>query len=144
MMVQEYLADSEAELGVVLVDISFCRLTEYLLLTKRRMEEGNKIRNKADRTMTKLDDIYVETAKKILDRMFPHEDEMELEYQFLAAKFAVAKTCEVEAEIQDDYLMNIAEDYIYTVLWRWKKKYLSLSGTGKTNCYFFKEDKYQT
>ena len=39
MMVQEYLADSEAELGVVLVDISFCRLTEYLLLTKRRMEE---------------------------------------------------------------------------------------------------------
>ena len=47
---------------------------------------------------------------------------MELEYQFLAAKFAVAKTCEVEAEIQDDYLMNIAEDYIYTVLWRWKKE----------------------
>lgn len=71
MMVQEYLADSEAELGVVLVDISFCRLTEYLLLTKRRMEEGNKIRNKADRTMTKLDDIYVETAKKILDRHVP-------------------------------------------------------------------------
>ena len=96
MMVQEYLADSEVELGVVLVDISFCRLTEYLLLTKRRMEEGNKIRDKADRTMTKLDDVYVETAKKILDRMFPHEDEMELEYQFLAAKFAVAKTCEVE------------------------------------------------
>lgn len=57
MMVQEYLADSEAELGVVLVDISFCRLTEYLLLTKRRMEEGNKIRNKADRTMAKLVDI---------------------------------------------------------------------------------------
>lgn len=102
MMVQEYLADSEVELGVVLVDISFCRLTEYLLLTKRRMEEGNKIRDKADRTMTKLDDVYVETAKKILDRMFPHEDEMELEYQFLAAKFAVAKTCEVEAEIQDE------------------------------------------
>ena len=48
------------------------------------MEEGNKIRNKADRTMTKLDDIYVETAKKILDRMFPHEDEMELEYQFFS------------------------------------------------------------
>lgn len=105
MMVQEYLADSEVELGVVLVDISFCRLTEYLLLTKRRMEEGNKIRDKADRTMTKLDDVYVETAKKILDRMFPHEDEMELEYQFLAAKFAVAKTCEVEAEIQDDYML---------------------------------------
>lgn len=122
MMVQEYLADSEAELGVVLVDISFCRLTEYLLLTKRRMEEGNKIRNKADRTMTKLDDIYVETAKKILDRMFPHEDEMELEYQFLAAKFAVAKTCEVEAEIQDDYLMNIAEDYIYTVFMAMEKE----------------------
>ena len=36
--------------------------------------------------------IYVETAKKILDRMFPHEDEMELEYQFLAVKsFAVSK-----------------------------------------------------
>lgn len=122
MMVQEYLADSEAELGVVLVDISFCRLTEYLLLTKRRMEEGNKIRDKADRTMTKLDDIYVETAKKILDRMFPHEDEMELEYQFLAAKFAVAKTCEVEAEIQDDYLMNIAEDYIYTVFMAMEKE----------------------
>lgn len=121
-MIEEYLADSEAELGVVLVDISFCRLTEYLLLTKRRMEEGNKIRDKADRTMTKLDDIYVETAKKILDRMFPHEDEMELEYQFLAAKFAVAKTCEVEAEIQDDYLMNIAEDYIYTVFMAMEKE----------------------
>lgn len=122
MMVQEYLADSEAELGVVLVDIFFCRLTEYLLLTKKRMEEGNKIRNKADRTMTKLDDIYVETAKKILDRMFPEEDEMELEYQFLAAKFAVAKTCDVEAEIQDDYLMNIAEDYIYTVFMAMEKE----------------------
>ena len=61
-------------------------------------------------------------AKKILDRMFPHEDEMELEYQFLAAKFAVAKTCEVEAEIQDDYLMNIAEDYIYTVFMAMEKE----------------------
>ena len=64
----------------------------------------------------------VETAKKILDRMFPEEDEMELEYQFLAAKFAVAKTCDVEAEIQDDYLMNIAEDYIYTVFMAMEKE----------------------
>lgn len=108
------------------------------------MEEGNKIRNKADRTMTKLDDIYVETAKKILDRMFPHEDEMELEYQFLAAKFAVAKTCEVEAEIQvipDEYCRRL---HLHSFYGDGKRKYLSLSGTGKTNCYFFKEDKYQT
>lgn len=122
MMVQRNLAESEADLGVIFVDISFCRLTEYLLLTKKRMEENNKIRNKAERTLTKLDDIYIETAKKILDRMFPQEEEMELEYQFLAAKLAVAKTCEVEANIQDDYLMDIAEDYIYTVFMAMEKE----------------------
>lgn len=122
MMVQEYLADSEADLGVVLVDISFCRLTEYLLLTKKRIEDGNKIKNKADRIMTKLDDVYTETAQKILDRMFPEEENMDLEYQFLAAKLAVAKTCEVEAEIQDDELMNLAEDYIYTVFMAMEKE----------------------
>lgn len=122
MMVQKNLAESEADLGVIFVDISFCRLTEYLLLTKKRMEENNKIRNKAERTLTKLDDIYIETAKKILDRMFPKEEDMELEYQFLAAKLAVAKTCEVEAKIQDDYLMDIAEDYIYTVFMAMEKE----------------------
>lgn len=122
MMVQKNLSESEVDLGVIFVDISFCRLTEYLLLTKKRMEENNKIRNKAERTLTKLDDIYIETAKKILDRMFPKEEDMELEYQFLAAKLAVAKTCEVEAKIQDDYLMDIAEDYIYTVFMAMEKE----------------------
>lgn len=122
MMVQEYLADSENDMEVVLVDISFCRLTEYLLLTKKRIEDGNKIKTTADRTMTKLDDIYTNTAKKILNRMFPEEKKMELEFQFLAAKLAVAKTCEVEAVMQDDNLMNIAEDYIYTVFMAMEKE----------------------
>ena len=122
LLVQKYLSDSEVDLGVMLVDVSFCRLTEYLLITKKRMEDGNKIRNKAERTLTKLDDIYVEAAKKILDQLFPEEEEMELEYQFLAAKLAVAKTCEVEAEIQDDDLMNLAEDYIYTVFMTMEKE----------------------
>lgn len=55
MMVQEYLAQSEKKLGIILIDISFCRLTEYLLMSKSRIEEGKKITNTADRKMTELE-----------------------------------------------------------------------------------------
>ena len=81
-------------MGVVFVDISFCRLTEYLLLSQSRIKEGKKITNTADRKMTRLDEAYQKAAKRILDQMFPDEEDMELEYQFLAAKIFVAKTCE--------------------------------------------------
>ena len=43
MMVQEYLAQSEKKLGIILIDISFCRLTEYLLMSKSRLRKGKKL-----------------------------------------------------------------------------------------------------
>lgn len=116
LMVQEYLAQSEKRLGIIFIDISFCRLTEYLLMSKSRIEEGKKITNIADRKMTELDVSYVEAAKEILDKMFPTETEMDLEYRFLAAKLFVAKTCEPAGKMQDEELMDLAEDYISIVL----------------------------
>ena len=116
MMVQEYLAQSEKKLGIILIDISFCRLTEYLLMSKSRIEEGKKITNTADRKMTELEKSYLEAAKGILDKMFPMETEMDLEYRFLAAKLFVAKTCDPAGKVQDEKLMDLAEDYIFIVL----------------------------
>lgn len=129
MLAQEYLAESEKELGVVFVDISFCRITEYLLLTQKRIKEDKKIRDRADRKMTVLDDVYINAAKMILDRMFPGDSDMELEYQFLAAKLAVAKTCEVQAKLQDDDLMDLAKDYIDIVFRAMEKE----------NTFYYKE-----
>lgn len=116
MRVQEYLADSEKELGIVFVDISFCRLTEYLLLSQKRIKEGKKITHTADRTMTQLDDCYIRAARHILKQLFPDEENMTLEDQFLAAKLFVGRTCEVEEELQDEELMEVAEDYVSIVL----------------------------
>lgn len=115
MLVQKYLAESENELEIAYVDISFCRITEYLLLTQKRIKEGKKIRDCADRKMTALDESYLNAAKMILDQMFSNQKEMDLEYQFLAAKLAVAKTCEVRALVQDDDLMDLVNDYINIV-----------------------------
>lgn len=129
MLAQEYLAESEKELRVVFVDISFCRITEYLLLTQKRIKEDKKIRDRADRKMTVLDDVYINAAKMILDRMFPGDSDMELEYQFLAAKLAVAKTCEVQAKLQDDDLMDLAKDYIDIVFRAMEKE----------NTFYYKE-----
>ena len=129
MLAQEYLAESEKELGVVFVDISFCRITEYLLLTQKRIKEDKKIRDRADRKMTVLYDVYINAAKMILDRMFPGDSDMELEYQFLAAKLAVAKTCEVQAKLQDDDLMDLAKDYIDIVFRAMEKE----------NTFYYKE-----
>lgn len=122
MKVQEYLARSEQELGVVFVDISFCRLTEYLLLSQSRIKEGKKITNTADRKMTRLDEAYQKAAKRILDQMFPDEEDMELEYQFLAAKIFVAKTCEADHQIMDDEWLELAEDYVFIVLQAMQKE----------------------
>ena len=122
MKVQEYLVQSERELGVVFVDISFCRLTEYLLLSQSRIKEGKKIKNTADRKMTRLDEAYQKAAKRILDQMFPDEEDMELEYQFLAAKIFVAKTCEADHQIMDDEWLELAEDYVFIVLQAMQKE----------------------
>lgn len=116
MQVQRYLREIEKCLNVVFVDISFCRLTEYLLLSGKRIKEGKKIVDSGDRRMTELEELYLEAAKEILQKMFPDKDQMELEHQFLAAKLVVAKTCEVQAQMQDDRLMDLAEDYISIVL----------------------------
>lgn len=122
MKVQEYLVQSERELGVVFVDISFCRLTEYLLLSQSRIKEGKKIKNTADRKMTRLDGAYQKAAKRILDQMFPDEEDMELEYQFLAAKIFVAKTCEADHQIPEEELLELAEDYVFIVLQAMQKE----------------------
>lgn len=116
MQTQSCLAEVEKELKVVFVDIAFCRITEYLLLAKRRILEGKKVTNSENRTMTQLDSAYMKAAKDILDRFFPDEQNMELEYQFLAAKLYVAKTCQVQADVQDDELMDLVNDYVSIVL----------------------------
>ena len=116
MKVQEYLIRSERQLGVVFVDISFCRLTEYLLLLQNRIREGKKIQNTADREMTKLEEGYRKAAGDILYKMFPQEKDMELEIQFLAAKIFVARTCETVRKVQDEELLDLAEEYVHIVL----------------------------
>ncbi len=116
LSIQKYLADSEKKLGVVFVDISFCRIMEYLLLSKKRIEKGKKITDSTDRVMTELDQPYLNAAQAILDKIFPNEKDMEMEYQFLAAKLFIAKTCSVQARVQDDELMELVEDYISIVL----------------------------
>lgn len=115
LCIQKYLADSERKLGLIFVDISFCRITEYLLLSKKRIEKGKKITDSTDRIMTELDQHYIAAAKSILNKMFPEEKDMEMEYQFLAAKLFIAKTCTVQARVQDDELMELVEDYISVV-----------------------------
>lgn len=116
MRVQKYLAESEKRLNVVFVDISFCRLTEYLLLSEKRIKEGKKITSSADRKMTELTSCYLDVSMEILQKMFPDKDNMEMESQFLAAKLVVARTCQVSAEMQNDQLMDLVEEFISIVL----------------------------
>ena len=123
----------------------FCRITEYLLLSKKRIEKGKKITDSTDRIMTELDQHYIAAAKSILNKMFPEEKDMEMEYQFLAAKLFIAKTCTVQARVQDDELMELVEDYISVVFTVMQKdNTIKRRELEKQIATFFKESQSKT
>lgn len=122
MKVQDSLRKAEEFLNQIFVDISFCRLTEYLLLTINRIGEGKILQNAGSRKMTKLDTSFLDAARLILDEVIPQNGDMAFEYQFLAAKLMVAKTCGHGTRPKDEKYENIALDYLSIVLAVMKKE----------------------
>lgn len=91
---QKLLHEAEEILDIQLVDIDFCRVIEYLMITQQRVKSGNIIRETGkEEKLVIVDKSYIQTAQIIIDKILPHEKNIELEVQYLAARIFVDSTC---------------------------------------------------
>lgn len=93
--VQNILHFGEQRLGVQFIDISFCRLLEYLVITSERVRIGKQImKNTRGDITSQISHKYLEVAIEMLNKILPEcKKGYMAEAQYLAARLFVAPTC---------------------------------------------------
>ncbi|MDD3185198.1 MAG: PTS sugar transporter subunit IIA [Anaerostipes sp.] len=115
LLVQNSLQKAEEYLGIHFVDISFCRLTEYLLIALQRIQTKNIIKDSNGRKLDLIKPEYVEAAKIAFDNSTESASYMKYEYEFFAAKLMVAKSCERVEPFNSEQYEDIVSEYLEIV-----------------------------
>ena len=114
LKIQKLLCEVEESLGITLVDISFCRLIEYLAIMRQRIMNLNMI-SKTDREkkLPEIDVRFLETSEDTVKKLVPKIGKsLEPESRYLAVCLFANYTCEnSETESSSDY-WKMARDYL--------------------------------
>jgi activator of the mannose operon (transcriptional antiterminator) len=114
LAIQKLLCEAEKLLGITLVDISFCRMIEYLAIMRQRILNLNIIvKTGSEENLPEIDKRFLNTGEGIVKKLVPKfAKSLHMEALYLAACLYANHTCEnFGSEISHDY-GKIAEDYL--------------------------------
>lgn len=117
LKIQKLLCEAEKSLGITLVDVSFCRLIEYLAIVQQRITGLNMIlKTDRDEELPEINVRFLETSEDIVNKLVPKmEKSLRSECLYLAACLFANHTCEnFSAESSYDY-RKIAVDYLHSL-----------------------------